>query len=74
MAFPRRFGTLPLRHDPDNGLHRADIPSLLDRIIIGPTPYPHVSAGAFVELLERGGVEDATNKVVISEIPLRTRP
>ena len=70
---PQEIWALPLRHDPDNGLHRADIPSLLDKIIVGPTPYPHVSARAFVEILERAGVEQATSKVVVSEIPLRTR-
>lgn len=70
---PQEIWALPLRHDPDNGLHRADVPSLLDRIIIGPTPYPYVSAHAFVETLERAGVENASTKVVVSDIPLRTR-
>ena len=70
---PQEIWALPLRNDPLNGLHSADIPSLLDRIIIGPTPYPHVSARAFVGLLEQAGVNDATRKVIVSDIPLRTR-
>ena len=70
---PQEIWALPLRHDPDNGLHHADVPSLLDRIIIGPTPYPYVSARAFVEILERAGVDEASRKVVVSDIPLRTR-
>ena len=70
---PQVIWGLPLRHDPDNDLHRADIPSLLDKIIVGPTPYPYVSARAFVELMERADVDQARDKVVVSEIPLRTR-
>ena len=64
---------LPLKHDPVNGLEHADLPSLVDRIIIGPTPYPDVSQQAFVRLLEDAGVADAANKVVVADIPLRTR-
>ena len=70
---PQEIWALPLRHDPDNGLHRADVPSLLDKIILGPTPYPYVSARAFVEVLDRAGVEQASSKVIVSDIPLRTR-
>lgn len=64
---------LPLKHDPDNGLHHADIPSLINRIIIGPTQHSEVSKHAFVNLLDKAGVEDAANKVFVSEIPLRMR-
>ena len=71
-SVPQEVGVLPLKHDPDNGLHHADIPSLLDSIIIGPTAYPYVSARAFVALLEKAGVHNASRKVVVSDIPLRT--
>ena len=70
---PQEIWALPLQHDPDNDLHHADIPSLLDRIIVGPTTYPHVSSRAFMKLLEDAGVDDASSKVVMSDIPLRTR-
>ncbi len=70
-GIPQPIWAIPLRHDPDNGLFGADIPSLLDRIIIGPTAYPFVSAGAFTQLLSEAGVEDAASKVVVSDIPLR---
>lgn len=69
----QKIWKLPLKHDPENGLIHADIPSLLERIIIGPTQYPAVSSQAFVKLLEQAGVEDASKKVVVSNIPLRTR-
>ena len=70
---PQRVWTLPLKNAPRKGLRGADIGSLLDRIIIGPTAYPYVSATAFVKLLEGAGVRDAGDRVVVSEIPLRAR-
>ena len=68
---PQRVWALPLKNAPRKGLHDADIAGLLDRIIIGPTAYPYVSATAFVKLLEGAGVRDAGDRVVVSEIPLR---
>ena len=73
-GIPQRIWTLPLKDAPRRGLHGADIAGLLDRIIIGPTAYPYVSATAFVKLLEGAGVRDAADRVVVSEIPLRARP
>ena len=70
---PQQIWALPLRHDPEEGLFHADIPSLLDRIIVGPTPYPYVSAAAFRKLLEEADVKDAYGKVATSKIPLRMR-
>lgn len=67
----QRIFTLPLIHSPENGLFGADIPSLLDRLIVGPTEYSYVVSRAFIALLERAGVTDAAKKVVISDIPLR---
>ncbi len=68
---PQKVFKLRLMNDPNNGLHGADIPSLLDRILIGPTEFPYVSYNAFVTELEGLGVADAASKVVISDIPLR---
>ena len=68
---PQTVFALPLKHDPENGLHHADIPSLLDRIIIGPTNFPHVSQQAFRKVLEvQHGITDG-GRVVASDIPLR---
>jgi len=68
---PQKVYKLRLANEPENGLHGADIPSLLDRIIIGPTAFPYVSYNAFAEVLEELGVADAASKVVLSDIPLR---
>jgi len=68
---PQKIFKLRLAHEPGIGLHGADIPSLLDRILIGPTEFPYVSYNAFISVLEGLGVADAASKVVISDIPLR---
>jgi hypothetical protein len=61
-----------LADEPENGLLGADIPSLIDRIIIGPTAYPYVSYQAFAAVLQGLGVQDAGERVIVSDIPLRT--
>ena len=70
-GIPQEIWVLPLRHDPEHGLHFADISSLLDRIIIGPTAHPYVSYRAFVTALRNAGVNDAEKRVMVSDIPLR---
>lgn len=62
---------LPLEHDPEKGLFHADLPSLLDRVIIGPTDYPYVSSQAFRNLLAKAGAENV--EVIESDIPIRTK-
>lgn len=68
---PQTVQLLPLKHDPANGLHHADIPSLLRRVIIGPTEDAWVLFDAFRSLLEEAGVQDAAARVWVSGIPLR---
>lgn len=53
--------TVPLRN----------IPTLINRIIIGPTQYPWAAQEAFIDLLTMVGVIDAAKKVFVSDIPLR---
>lgn len=69
---PQVVHTMPLRHDPDNGLHHADIPNLIDRVIIGPTSYPYISCLAFSKALQDAGDPNGREKVVVSDIPLRS--
>ena len=68
---PQRVFKLRLANEPENGLHGADIPSLLDRLIIGPTEFPYVSYSAFSNVLKDSGVKDHESKVIVSDIPLR---
>lgn len=67
---PQTIFALPLQDYPEQGLHGADIPSLLDRVIIGPTDYPYVSKRAFKRVLsELHGIDD--DRVIVSDIPIR---
>lgn len=68
---PQKVFKLRLAHEPEIGLFQADIPSLLDRIIVGPMRFPYEAKEAFVELLETMDVEDASAKVIVSDVPLR---
>jgi hypothetical protein len=51
--------------DPDR------FPSLIDRVIIGPSPYPRPMSDAFVTTLKDAGVADANQRVFVSDIPIR---
>jgi hypothetical protein len=62
---------LPLKHAPEQGLYGADVPSLLNHLIIGPSQYPWVTYKAFVTILGEAGVKEAGQKVHVSDIPLR---
>lgn len=68
---PQPVWALPLRHLPEKGLFGADIPSLLDHIIVGPMENQQICGSALVDLLTAAGVENARKKVVFSDIPLR---
>jgi hypothetical protein len=70
-AVPQIVYKIPLEDRPEEGLTGLSIPSLINRIIIGPTQYPLAMHKAFVLLLAELGVEDAHKKVHISGIPLR---
>lgn len=68
---PQKIFKLRLANEPGIGLYGANIQSLLERIIIGPTEFPYVSYKAFVAVLDGLEVTDADSKVVVSDIPLR---
>lgn len=54
-----------------NSVTGANLPELIERLIIGPTPNPQLVQLAFVKLLKDVGVEDPHTKVVASMVPLR---
>ena len=68
---PQKICKLRLTEGMEKGADGTDIPPLLDRIIIGPSEFPHVISKAFVDVLSSVGVEDAESKVVLSDLPLR---
>jgi len=56
---------------PEEDLEGAELPKLIDRVIVGPTEFPDQVRLAMVELLNEAEVPDAQAKVVCSTIPLR---
>lgn len=72
-GIPQKIFKLPFTNYPDEGLIGIEIPELLDRIIIGPTEFPVEIKSAFVDKLQKLGIEDASQRVVISGIPLRRK-
>lgn len=70
-GIPQIVQQIPLQDAPEKGLFKADIPNLVDKIIIGPTDYGMPVWSAFVSELQKAGVTDAESRVVFSGIPLR---
>ncbi len=68
---PQEVYKIKLENDPDNDIVRADIPTLIDRIIIGPTTQPLTLRQTFVKVLAEAGVPDADSRVWASLVPLR---
>jgi hypothetical protein len=70
-GIPQPICKIPLRDVAEEGLVGIEIPTLVDRIIIGPTQFPVAMYEAFVSLLTQAGMQDAHEKVCVSDIPLR---
>lgn len=70
---PQQVCKIPLSNIPDEGLEGVDIPSLLDRVIIGPTDNQLPMLHAFRTILADCGIEDPDSKIFVSSIPLRHR-
>ena len=71
-GIPQRIYKIPFVNYPDEGFKGADINTLLEKVIIGPSQYPIVVADAILMALRAAGVENAADKIAISNIPLRT--
>jgi hypothetical protein len=68
---PQTIYKIPLKDIPSEDFVGAEIPALIDRIIIGPTQYPLAMWKAFVSLLTDAGVSNPSDKVFVSDIPIR---
>lgn len=68
---PQTVLKIPLKNEPEFGLHGLAIPQLLDRILIGPTEYPDVIRRALATALEAAGVKNAQSRITLTNIPLR---
>jgi len=68
---PQKVYMLPLDVSYDAALSELDMAHMFDRLIIGPTQYPWAMYEAFCETLSSIGVQDATQRVSVSNIPIR---
>ena len=68
---PQRILKIPLKDFPDYNIAGLEIPKLINRVIIGPCEFPHVTAGAMCTALSDAGISDPTSLVFQSNIPLR---
>ncbi len=62
----------PLDGNVSQELADIDMARIFDRLIIGPSPYPWVMYQAFVAALDKIEVPDASKRVFVSDIPIRT--
>jgi hypothetical protein len=69
---PQSVYKLPLDKTFNPILDDIDFAKLFDRLIIGPSPYPMAMFDAFIEALSNAGVTDASKKIFISGIPIRS--
>lgn len=69
---PQRIYKIPFKDYPEEGLVGAEIGSLVEKIIIGPSQYPVLVADAIIMALKNAGVENPEQRIAISNIPLRT--
>lgn len=68
---PQIVHSIPFQDYPEEGFVGAELPNLVNRVIIGPTDFPAELRKATIALLTEAGVPDAGSKVVCSTIPLR---
>jgi hypothetical protein len=69
---PQTVHKICLKNIPERGFVGVEIPELIEKIIIGPSVYPDQIQEAFISELEAAGVCDARQKIVASQIPLRS--
>ncbi len=71
-GIPQTICKLPLKDFPEEGLVGASIPELVERIIVGPNDHAYEVKATFIRLLQGAGMSDASQKVFVSGIPLRS--
>ena len=69
---PQVVFKLPLDKRVNPILADLDFSTLFDRLIIGPSPYPTAMLEAYLAALLSAGVEQAQNKIFVSNIPIRS--
>ena len=72
QGVPQTVFEMPLDSTVLPKLAQLDMSVLLDRVIIGPTPYGLAMRRAFVDALAAAGVPQPDSRVFNSDIPIRT--
>lgn len=68
---PQPICKIPLKDVPEEGLIGLNLPTFIDRIIIGPSRFPAGIYDAFSALLGEAGVQNPASRIVVSDVPLR---
>jgi hypothetical protein len=68
---PQQVYKVKFKNVPDNNLTNATLPECLDRVIIGPSDDAPLLIDSFRKLLDEAGVQNPSEKVFYSGIPLR---
>jgi hypothetical protein len=71
QGVPQKVYKVPLDVAASPELASLDLANILQRVIVGPTAYPWVMYEAFVEALTKAGVPNPSERVWVSDIPLR---
>lgn len=70
-GIPQRVFKFGLKNIPDEQFTGVEPNEILERLIIGPSSYPWPMREAFVEQMTRAKIESASEKVWVSDIPIR---
>jgi hypothetical protein len=68
---PQQVYKIRFQNMPDKNLTNATLPECLDRVIIGPSDDAPLLIDSFKKMLTEAGVQNASEKVFYSGIPLR---
>lgn len=68
---PQPILKIPLENFQEEGITGLAVPELINRIIIGPCEFSHVTFRALWLALNHSGVEDPASLIIQSHIPLR---
>lgn len=68
---PQPILKIPLEDRPEHNFFGLSIPSIIDRVIIGPCEFPTVTGDAIWIALKHAGIQDPTSQIITSNIPLR---
>lgn len=69
---PQRIYKIPFIDHPDQGFMGATLPEALKKVIIGPIASPYPTYQTLTDLLEQAHVPNVGEKLICSQIPLRT--